>query len=140
MKDLLIILLFFIGFILGGCVVTNAPTATVPETTVVETSAPETTEPTVDMSTADALLEDIVQHYLADDTFIDVVKANIPDIHTLKEFHAACWTYFFIMEDGTEYIITTDYDGKIMHIDLWLDGYHGDNIYELDENDKPFEI
>ena len=118
---------------LGGCIVVNAPTATVPETTIVETSTP-------DMSTADAILEDVVKHYLADDTFIDVVKAHIPDIHTLKEFRAACWTYFFIMEDGTEYIITTDDDGKIMYIDLWLDGYHGENIYELNENDKPFEI
>jgi hypothetical protein len=92
------------------------------------------------MSTADALLEDIAKHYLADDTFIDVVKAHIPDIHTLKEFRAACWVYFFVMEDGTEYIITTNGDGKIMHIDLWLDGYHGENIYELNENEKPFEI
>lgn len=55
-----------------------------------------------------------------EDEFIDTVLAQVPDIFTLKEYRCACWTYFLVMEDGMEYVIFTDYDGKITSIAEWF--------------------
>jgi hypothetical protein len=132
LKKLLIFILCAFCCIFAGCL----PTTALDETTEVVTTTPETT---VDMTTADALLKRIAGAHLADEDFIDIVKQYVPDIHTLVDFRAACWTYFLVMEDGTEYIIITDYDGRIDFIGYWLDGYHGDTLYERNENDKPFE-
>ena len=135
MKKLLIFILCTLFCVLVGCV----PTTALDETSATETTVAETTEPTIDMTTADALLNRVAGAHLADEDFIDIVKQYVPDIHTLVDYRAACWTYFLVMEDGTEYIIITDYDGRIDYIGYWLDGYHGDTLYKRNENDKPFE-
>lgn len=57
---------------------------------------------------------------MGDSDFIDVVLAHVPDIFMLQEYRCACWTYFLVMEDGMEYVIFTDYDGKIISICEWF--------------------
>lgn len=43
----------------------------------------------------------------------------MPNLNELKEYRAACWTFFFVMSDGTEYIIITDYDLEVTSIAYW---------------------
>lgn len=95
---------------------------------------PETTEPDTNISTevesetdipdlnADAviILEEMIGERVGDSDFIDVVLAHVPDIFMLKEYRCACWTYFLVMSDGMEYIVITDYDGKITSIAEWF--------------------
>lgn len=139
MKKILFVIFCVCSCILTGCLATGALESTAPETTITETTVATETEPVIDMTTADALLNRMASAHLADEDFIDIIKQYVPDIHTLVDYRAACWTYFLAMEDGTEYIIITDYDGRIDFIGYWLDGYHGDTLYERNENDKPFE-
>lgn len=79
------------------------------------------------------ILEQMTGTRLEDeDEFIDTVLAQVPDIFTLKEYRYADWTYFLVMEDGTEYVIFTNYDGKITSICEWFpeSGECGFTIYE----------
>lgn len=89
------------------------------EDTTLDTAI-ESSEEVPDLNeNAIAILEEMIEHRIGDDNFIDVVLAYVPDIFMLKEYRCACWTYFLVMEDGLEYIITTDYDGKITSICEW---------------------
>ncbi len=66
------------------------------------------------------ILEDMIGTRLGDDDFIDIVLAYVPDVFMLQEYRCACWTYFLVMSDGMEYVIYTDYDGKITSISEWF--------------------
>ena len=87
-------------------------TTEIPETTI--------TEQTPDLN-ANALLvlEEICANHICDDTFIDVILTQVPDVFMLTDYRAACWTYFLVMSDGIEYIVTIDYNGKITSIAYW---------------------
>ena len=87
----------------------------VPDTTI------ESVEDIPDIN-ADAILilEEMIGERVGDSDFIDVVLAYVPDVFMLQEYRCACWTYFLVMSDGMEYIVTTDYDGKITSIAEWF--------------------
>lgn len=90
----------------------------------------------VDLSAnAETMLRDISKTHLCDDTFVDVVMTNVPDVFMLTDINFACWTYFLIMSDGIEYIITTDENGRITTISYWdgETGTDGPIIYTLNE-------
>lgn len=92
--------------------------------------APEITEPDTNISTetdipdlnADAILilEDMIGPRIGNEEFIDTILAHVPDVFMLQEYRCACWTYFLVMSDGMEYIVITDYDGKITSIAEWF--------------------
>ena len=87
----------------------------VPDTTI------ESTEDIPDINAnAILILEDMIDSRIGDENFIDTVLAYVPDIFMLQEYRCACWTYFLVMSDGMEYIVITDYDGKITSIAEWF--------------------
>jgi hypothetical protein len=105
-----------------------SPASETPETTVSDTSIESTVE-TPDSSVEEApdinanavaILEEMIGQRIGDSNFIDVVLAHVPDVFMLKEYRCACWTYFLVMSDGIEYIVITDYNGKITSIAEWL--------------------
>ena len=91
---------------------------------------PEVTEPDTSISTetdipdlnADAILilEDMIGPRVGNEEFIDTILSYVPDVFMLQEYRCACWTYFLVMSDGMEYIVTTDTDGKITSIAEWF--------------------
>lgn len=87
----------------------------VPDTTI------ESVEDIPDLNTnAILILENMIGPRVENEEFIDTILAHIPDVFMLQEYRCACWTYFLVMSDGMEYIITTDYDGKIISIAEWF--------------------
>ena len=108
---------------------------------------PEITEPDTNISTetdvpdlnADAILilEDMIGPRIGNEEFIDTILAHVPDVFMLQEYRCACWTYFLVMSDGMEYIVITDYDGKITSIAEWFPetGQAGTEFY----SDPPTE-
>ena len=83
------------------------------------------------------ILEEMIGERVGDSDFIDVVLAYVPDVFMLQEYRCACWTYFLVMSDGMEYIVITDYDGKITSIAEWFpeSGECGTELY----SDPPTE-
>ena len=87
----------------------------VPDTTI------ESVEDIPDINAnAILILEDMIGERVGDSNFIDIVLAHVPDVFMLQEYRCACWTYFLVMSDGMEYIVITDYDGKITSIAEWF--------------------
>lgn len=78
------------------------------------------------------ILEDMIGSRVGNEDFIDTVLANVPDVFMLQDYRCACWTYFLVMSDGMEYIISIDYDGKITSICEWFpeSGECGLTLYE----------
>lgn len=66
------------------------------------------------------ILEDMIGPRVGNEDFIDTALAHVPDVFMLQEYRCACWTYFLVMSDGMEYVIFTDYDGKIISICEWF--------------------
>ena len=64
-------------------------------------------------------LKEFMDYHSVSATFISDVLTYIPNLNELKEYRAACWTFFFVMSDGTEYIIITDYDLEVTSIAYW---------------------
>ena len=88
---------------------------TVPDTTI------ESVEDIPDLNAnAILILEDMIGPRVGNEEFIDTILAYVPDIFMLQEYRCACWTYFLVMSDGMEYIVITDYDGKITSIAEWF--------------------
>lgn len=90
-----------------------------------EDIAPDTTIESVEdipdiNANAILILEEMIGERVGDSDFIDVVLAYVPDVFMLQEYRCACWTYFLVMSDGMEYIVITDYDGKITSIAEWF--------------------
>lgn len=112
-----------------GCAVTEVQAPATDPTEVV-TPSDDTTENLT--SSAEAILQEIVQYHVADETFIDTILTQVPDIFMLTGFRAACWTYFLEMSDGIEYIVIVDNeDYHITSISYWDpdQGVSGPTIY-----------
>ena len=87
----------------------------VPDTTI------ESVEDIPDLNAnAILILEDMIGPRIGNEDFIDTILAYVPDVFMLQEYRCACWTYFLVMSDGMEYIVITDYDGKITSIAEWF--------------------
>ena len=100
---------------------------------LVACGAPETSEDIVPDTTIESvedipdinanailILEDMIGPRVGNEDFIDTILAYVPDVFMLQEYRCACWTYFLVMSDGMEYIVITDYDGKITSIAEWF--------------------
>lgn len=100
---------------------------------LVACGAPENSEDTVPDTTIESvedvpnlnanailILEDMIGPRVGNEDFIDTILAHVPDVFMLQEYRCACWTYFLVMSDGMEYIVITDYDGKITSIAEWF--------------------
>lgn len=90
-----------------------------------EDTAPDTTIESVEdvpdlNANAILILEDMIGSRIGNEDFIDTILAHVPDVFMLQEYRCACWTYFLVMSDGMEYIVITDYDGKITSIAEWF--------------------
>lgn len=114
----------FLAFLLSLLMVFSLVACGVPEVGE-ETSTPGTTiESTEEIPDINAnailILEEMIGERVGDSDFIDVVLAYVPDVFMLQEYRCACWTYFLVMSDGMEYIVITDYDGKITSISEWF--------------------
>jgi hypothetical protein len=102
-------------FSLVACGAPETSEDTVPDTTI------ESVEDVPDLNAnAILILEDMVGPRADNEDFIDTVLAYVPDIFMLQEYRCACWTYFLVLSDGMEYIVITDYDGKITSIAEWF--------------------
>lgn len=111
---------------------------------LVACGAPETSEDIVPDTTIESvedipdinanailILEDMIGPRVGNEDFIDTILAHVPDVFMLQEYRCACWTYFLVMSDGMEYIVITDYDGKITSIAEWFpeSGECGTELY-----------
>lgn len=102
-------------FSLVACGAPETSEDIVPDTTI------ESVEDIPDLNAnAILILEDMIGPRVGNEDFIDTVLAYVPDIFMLQEYRCACWTYFLVMSDGMEYIVITDYDGKITSIAEWF--------------------
>ena len=102
-------------FSLVACGAPETSEDTVPDTTI------ESVEDVPDINAnAILILEDMIGPRVGNEEFIDTILAYVPDIFMLQEYRCACWTYFLVMSDGMEYIVITDYDGKITSIAEWF--------------------
>lgn len=117
-KFLAFLLSLLMVFSLVACT-PDTPETTEPDTNISTEVESETTIPDIN---ADAILilEEMIGERVGDSDFIDVVLAYVPDVFMLQEYRCACWTYFLVMSDGMEYIVITDYDGKITSISEWF--------------------
>lgn len=129
-KFLAFLLSLLMVFSLVACA-PDTPESTEPDTSISTEVESETDIPDLNAN-AIIILEEMIGERIGDSDFIDVVLAYVPDVFMLKEYRCACWTYFLVMEDGLEYIITTDYDGKITSICEWYpsDDTCGPALYE----------
>lgn len=119
-------------FSLVACGAPETSEDIVPDTTI------ESTEDIPDLNAnAILILEDMIGPRIGNEDFIDTILAYVPDVYMLQEYRCACWTYFLVMSDGMEYIVITDYDGKITSISEWFpeSGECGVNFY----SDPPTE-
>ena len=102
-------------FSLVACGAPETSEDTVPDTTI------ESVEDVPDLNAnAILILEDMIGGRIGNEDFIDTILAHVPDVFMLQEYRCACWTYFLVMSDGMEYIVITDYDGKITSIAEWF--------------------
>lgn len=113
----------FLAFLLSLMMVFSLVACGVPESG--EDIIPDTTiESTEDIPNLNAeailILEDMIGSRIGNEDFIDTVLAHVPDVFMLQEYRCACWTYFLVMSDGMEYVIYTDYNGKITSICEWF--------------------
>ena len=102
-------------FSLVACGAPESSEDIVPDTTI------ESTEDIPNLNAeAILILEDMIGPRIGNEDFIDTVLAHVPDVFMLQEYRCACWTYFLVMSDGMEYVIYTDYNGKITSICEWF--------------------
>ena len=134
-KFLAFLLSLMMVFSLVACA-PNTPESTEPDTSISTEVESETDIPGLNAN-AIAILEEMIGERIGDSDFIDVVLAHVPDVFMLQEYRCACWTYFLVMSDGMEYIVITDYDGKITSISEWFpeSGEYGIELY----SDPPTE-
>ena len=110
----LLSLLMFFSLVACGAPETNEED-TIPDTTI------ESVEDIPNLNAnAILILEDMIGPRVGNEDFIDTILAHVPDVFMLQEYRCACWTYFLVMSDGMEYIVITDYDGKITSIAEWF--------------------
>lgn len=113
----------YLSFLLSLLMVFSLVACGTPETSkdIVPDTTIESVEEVPDLNAnAILILEEMIGERVGDSDFIDVVLAYVPDVFMLQEYRCACWTYFLVMSDGMEYIVITDYDGKITSIAEWF--------------------
>ncbi len=102
-------------FSLVACGAPKISEDTVPDTTI------ESVEDIPSLNAnAILILEDMISGRVGNEDFIDTILTHVPDVFMLQEYRCACWTYFLVMNDGMEYIVTTDDNGKITLIAEWF--------------------
>lgn len=84
-------------------------------------------------SNIQAMLKDAVSVRLADSEFIETVMTFVPNINSLEKIRYSCWEYYLVLEDGTEYLVSTDNHGRVISISLWdsVNEIKGKTIYEI---------
>ena len=113
----------YLSFLLSLLMVFSLVACGTPETSkdIVPDTTIESVEEVPDLNAnAILILEEMIGERVGDSDFIDVVLAYVPDVFMLQEYRCACWTYFLVMSYGMEYIVITDYDGKITSIAEWF--------------------
>jgi hypothetical protein len=111
----------FICFILAICLCVSLIACDTPYEEETTPSTETTVESVPDLNeNAILILEDMIGPRIGNEDFIDTILAHVPDVFMLQEYRCACWTYFLVMSDGMEYIVITDYDGKITSIAEWF--------------------
>lgn len=113
----------YLSFLLSLLMIFSLVACGAPETS--EDTTPDTTIESVEdvpdlNANAILILEDMIGSRIGNEDFIDTILAHVPDVFMLQEYRCACWTYFLVMSDGMEYIVITDYDGKITSISEWF--------------------
>ena len=113
-----------LSFLLSLLMIFSLVACGAPET-IEEDTIPDTTIESVEdipnlNANAILILEDMIGPRVGNEDFIDTILAHVPDVFMLQEYRCACWTYFLVMSDGMEYIVITDYDGKITSIAEWF--------------------
>ena len=112
--SLILSLIFVLGLVACGRPDSGVDSETIYTTESYSTIVTETEEPS-----PEDILEDTVEHYLCDSTFIDVILTQVPDIFNLVDIRVTCYTFFLVMRDGTEYVAYTDMEGQITAIYEW---------------------
>lgn len=79
------------------------------------------------------VLKEFVDYHGVDERFINDILTYIPNVEAITDYRVACWTFFFVMEDGTEYVAFTDYDGVITSISTWEEDTTGSILYNKGE-------
>lgn len=113
-----------LSFLLSLLMIFSLVACGVPEISEEDTVPDATIESVEDVPDLNAnailILEDMIGGRIGNEDFIDTILAHVPDVFMLQEYRCACWTYFLVMSDGMEYIVITDYDGKITSIAEWF--------------------
>ena len=113
-----------LSFLLSLLMIFSLVACGAPETNEEDTIPDTTIESVEDIPNLNAnailILEDMIGPRVGNEDFIDTILAHVPDVFMLQEYRCACWTYFLVMSDGIEYIVITDYDGKITSIAEWF--------------------
>ena len=113
-----------LSFLLSLLMIFSLVACGAPETNEEDTIPDTTIESVEDIPNLNAnailILEDMIGSRVGNEDFIDTILAHVPDVFMLQEYRCACWTYFLVMSDGMEYIVITDYDGKITSIAEWF--------------------
>lgn len=113
-----------LSFLLSLLMIFSLVACGAPETNEEDTIPDTTIESVEDIPNLNAnailILEDMIGPRVGNEDFIDTILAHVPDVFMLQEYRCACWTYFLVMSDGMEYIVITDYDGKITSIAEWF--------------------
>lgn len=113
-----------LSFLLSLLIIFSLVACGAPETNEEDTIPDTTIESVEDIPNLNAnailILEDMIGPRVGNEDFIDTILAHVPDVFMLQEYRCACWTYFLVMSDGMEYIVITDYDGKITSIAEWF--------------------
>ena len=113
-----------LNFLLSLLMIFSLVACGAPETNEEDTIPDTTIESVEDIPNLNAnailILEDMIGPRVGNEDFIDTILAHVPDVFMLQEYRCACWTYFLVMSDGMEYIVITDYDGKITSIAEWF--------------------
>ena len=113
-----------LSFLLSLLMIFSLVACGAPETNEEDTIPDTTIESVEDIPNLNAnailILEDMIGPRVGNEDFIDTILAHVPDVFMLQEYRCAYWTYFLVMSDGMEYIVITDYDGKITSIAEWF--------------------
>ena len=113
-----------LSFLLSLLMIFSLVACGAPEISEEDTVSDTTIESVEDVPDLNAnaifILEDMIGGRIGNEDFIDTILAHVPDVFMLQEYRCACWTYFLVMSDGMEYIVITDYDGKITSIAEWF--------------------
>jgi hypothetical protein len=79
------------------------------------------------------VLKEFIDYHGVDERFINDILTYIPNVEAITDYRVACWTFFFVTEDGTEYVAFTDRDGVIAFISTWEEDTTSSILYNKGE-------